>query len=62
MGLRDRAPISTAPGGPYADKGTPTTYQSSRGGWYPPEDRPTPGAGGDSTDDGRNSGLAGGGR
>lgn len=57
MALKDRAPISIAPGGPYADKGQPTTYQASRGGCYP-EDKPTPGS--DSTPDGRNSGLSGG--
>lgn len=35
--------ISTAPGGPHADQGVPTEYRASRGGWYPVEDRPTPG-------------------
>ncbi|MFF3196704.1 hypothetical protein [Streptomyces misionensis] len=58
----NRAKISIKPGGPYADRGTPTTYQPSRGGWYPTEDRPTAGTGGDRTDEGRNSGLTGGGR
>jgi hypothetical protein len=57
VALRNRTPISTAPGGPYADKGKPTVYQPSRGGHFP-EDKPT--AGSDATTDGRNSGLSGG--
>uniref|UniRef100_A0AAU2AHN5 Uncharacterized protein n=1 Tax=Streptomyces sp. NBC_00093 TaxID=2975649 RepID=A0AAU2AHN5_9ACTN len=60
MALSDRTPISTAPGGPYAHLGTPTDYQASRGGSYPTESQPVPGSGGDSTADGRNSGLSGG--
>ncbi|MFF8732762.1 hypothetical protein ACF073_40810 [Streptomyces sp. NPDC015171] len=55
MSLKKRPPISTAPGGPYADKGTPTEYQASRGGWFPAEDKPVPGD--DRTDQGRSSGL-----
>ncbi|MCG0068185.1 hypothetical protein L0F81_33810 [Streptomyces tricolor] len=58
MGLRNRTPISTKPGGPYADKGAPTEYQASCGWWCSAEDKPTPGAGGDRTEEGRNSGLS----
>jgi hypothetical protein len=43
MALKDRPPISTAPGGPYADKGQPTVYQPSRGGHFPVEPKPVPG-------------------
>ncbi|WND40565.1 hypothetical protein RI578_40455 (plasmid) [Streptomyces sp. BB1-1-1] len=43
MALKDRKPISTKPGGPYADRGTPTEYSASRGGWYPAENKPVPG-------------------
>ncbi|MEU3902027.1 hypothetical protein [Streptomyces sp. NPDC045251] len=43
MALRDRKPISTKPGGPHADKGTPTEYRASQGGWYPVKDKPVPG-------------------
>jgi hypothetical protein len=57
--LSDRTPISTAPGGPYADPQHATDYSASRGGHYPTEDKPVPGAGGDSNGDGRNSGLGG---
>lgn len=57
--LSDRNPISIAPGGPYADKGEPTDYTPTRGGHYPPEERPVPAGGGDRSDDGRNSGLGG---
>ncbi|MEV5905410.1 hypothetical protein [Streptomyces sp. NPDC052127] len=55
--LTNRTPISTKPGGPHADPTHATDYSASRGGHYPAKDKPT--TGGDSTADGRNSGLGG---
>jgi hypothetical protein len=53
--LSDRAPISVAPGGPYADPQHATDYNVRRGGHYPAQD--TPASTGEHTADGRNSGL-----
>jgi hypothetical protein len=57
--LSDREPISIAPGGPYADLGTPMVHEPSRGGWYPAQDDSAGSAGHSDRDaDGaRNSGL-----
>lgn len=35
--------ISIAPGGPHADPKHETTYQASRGGWFPAPVKPVPG-------------------
>ncbi|WP_329224257.1 hypothetical protein OG352_39795 (plasmid) [Streptomyces sp. NBC_01485] len=58
MALSDRPAISIAPG-TRPDPQFETTYQASRGGSFPPANQPAPGSG-DSTADGRNSGLNGG--
>ncbi|MFC8008472.1 hypothetical protein ACFUCH_35500 [Streptomyces olivaceus] len=54
--LSGRKPISTKPGGPHADKGTPTEYKASRGGWYTAQEES---AGDSDANGGRRSGLWG---
>lgn len=58
--LSGRKPISTKPGGPHADKGTPTEYSASRGGWYPAQEESAGDSGGERDANGnRSSGLWG---